>query len=187
MDQQQAKFEGWAVVEMMGHQREIGYVTTEAYGVAVMFRVDQPEIPAQELVLTRPEWGIDPITKAERLLPVGATVRREGIPAKTRLVAPAALYAINPCTEEAARAAILHNVTRQVICIEFPKSRELPAVVGQQKGGEVPSIGIEPLPGTAGSLFAEGSCQECGARPGQEHAECCEEGYEEAQADDEHH
>ena len=28
----QAAFEGWAVVELMGHQKEVGFVTTE--GVA---------------------------------------------------------------------------------------------------------------------------------------------------------
>src|SRR6185503_17566110 len=28
----QANFEGWAIVEMMGHQREIGFVTTQAFG-----------------------------------------------------------------------------------------------------------------------------------------------------------
>lgn len=37
METEQAKFEGWAIVEMMGHRREIGHVTTEAYGVAVLF------------------------------------------------------------------------------------------------------------------------------------------------------
>ena len=48
MDQQvnQAKFEGWARVEVMGHQSHTGFVTTEAYGQAVMFRIDTPEIPA---------------------------------------------------------------------------------------------------------------------------------------------
>lgn len=31
-EQQQAKFDGWAIVDVMGHQRYAGYVTTEAYG-----------------------------------------------------------------------------------------------------------------------------------------------------------
>ena len=31
-EQQQAQFNGWAKVEVMGHQTHIGYVRTEAYG-----------------------------------------------------------------------------------------------------------------------------------------------------------
>jgi hypothetical protein len=30
--EQQATFEGWAVVELFGHSREIGYVKTEYFG-----------------------------------------------------------------------------------------------------------------------------------------------------------
>lgn len=92
---QQAKFEGWAVVEMMGHRKEIGYVTTEAYGTAVMFRVDTPELPPREITLTRPEWD-----SALGTLPAGSKVRREAVPARSVLVAPSSLYAINPCNED---------------------------------------------------------------------------------------
>lgn len=38
-EQTQAKFEGWAIVDVLGHQRYVGYVTTEAYGQAVLFRI----------------------------------------------------------------------------------------------------------------------------------------------------
>lgn len=55
MDQEQSKFEGWAIVEMMGHRREIGYVTTEHYGAASLFRVDSPEVEEREYELKRPE------------------------------------------------------------------------------------------------------------------------------------
>ena len=34
MPEEQAKFEGWAIVEVMGHQKYAGFVTTEAYGGA---------------------------------------------------------------------------------------------------------------------------------------------------------
>jgi hypothetical protein len=30
-EQKQAAFDGWAIVDVMGHQRYVGYVTTEAY------------------------------------------------------------------------------------------------------------------------------------------------------------
>jgi hypothetical protein len=45
--QAQAKFEGWAVVEMMGHQKEIGFVTTEYFGGAViLLDIPQQQLPA---------------------------------------------------------------------------------------------------------------------------------------------
>jgi hypothetical protein len=123
-ESEQAKFEGWAIVEMMGHQREIGFVTTEAYGVAVLFRVDVPDIPEHEFVLTRPEYG-RASDSDERYLPVGARVQRNSSPARSRLISPAAVYAINPCTEEAARTAIANSSTRPLILLEMPKDKIL--------------------------------------------------------------
>lgn len=120
MTEQQAKFEGFAIVELMGHQTEAGFVTTEAYGQAVMFRIDTPELPEREYVLERPEW-VDP-----DYAPAGSKVKREGIPARSRLVSPAAIYAINPCTEEAVRAALERGAHRPLILIEAPKKKELP-------------------------------------------------------------
>lgn len=110
----QAKFEGWAIVEMMGHQKEIGYVTTEYYGQAALFRVDTPELPEREFVLTRPT------STSEGWSPAGSKVKREAMPAKSRLVSPGSLYAVNPCTEEAARTALEHLVARPLILIEAP-------------------------------------------------------------------
>jgi hypothetical protein len=122
VETEQAKFEGWAIVEMMGHQREIGYVTTEAYGVAVLFRVDVPELAPCEYVLKRPEYG-QVNGAAEKYMPAGTKVQREGRSARSRLVSPAAVYAINPCTEEAAREMLLAQTYRKLICLELPQKQ----------------------------------------------------------------
>lgn len=115
----QANFEGWAIVEMMGHRKEIGYVTTQAFGPAVLFRVDTPELPEREFVLTAPEYA-----QIERDLrqwcPAGTKVKRASSPARSCLVAPASLYAMNPCSEAAARTAIERNVERPLIVLELP-------------------------------------------------------------------
>ena len=120
MEQQQAHFEGWAVVEMMGHQREIGFVTTEYFGGAALFRVDTPEIAEREYELKRPDWI------GSRHVPAGSKVKRAAIPAKSRFVAPGALYALTPCTEETARQAIEEMVPRNLILLEI-KQGALPA------------------------------------------------------------
>ena len=126
MTEQQAKFEGWAVVEMMGHQREIGYVTTEYFGGAALFRVDSPEIPEREWELQRPEYRATESGYSE--LPIGTKVKLAAIPAKSRLVAPGALYALTPCTEETARRAIDETKTRPLIVLHLPE-RALPAMI----------------------------------------------------------
>ena len=88
-----AKFEGWAIVELMGHKREIGFVTTEYFGGPALFRIDQPGIPAQEYELTRAEWV------ADMLAGVGTKIQREAVPGKTAYVGQGAISeAVAPAT-----------------------------------------------------------------------------------------
>lgn len=118
----QGNFNGWAIVEMMGHRKEIGFVTTEAFGPAALFRVDQPERPAREYELKRPEW-----IPAAGHLPAGSKVQREAAPARTCYVAPSAIYALNPCNEAAALEALELQYPRPVSLIERGAVAELPA------------------------------------------------------------
>lgn len=123
MEQEQAQFSGWAVVEMMGHQREIGFVTTQTFGQAVLFRIDTPELDEREYTLESPEY-ID-----GGMAPKGTIVKRKAVEGRSRLVSPGALYAINPCTEEAARVAIERTTHRPLILVGLPEGAQLgPAV-----------------------------------------------------------
>lgn len=58
-DVQQSKFEGWAIVEIFGHQRYAGYVTTEAFGQAVLFRVEVPPLAERERIAKHYEYSSD--------------------------------------------------------------------------------------------------------------------------------
>jgi hypothetical protein len=124
MAEQQAHFEGWAVVELFGHGKATGFVTTEYYGAACLFRVDTPEREEREYILERPEYGrsAEDNRFSERLLPVGTKVKRPGTPARTRLVGPSSIFALNPCTEEAARRVIERDEARPLILVELPKN-----------------------------------------------------------------
>jgi hypothetical protein len=105
IEQEQAKFNGYAIVDVLGHQRYVGYVRTEAYGAAVLFRVDVPELPAREYTLKEPQY----VKEAEGLqlwAPVGATVKREATPGYTKLIGAGSIYSISPCDEAAALEAI---------------------------------------------------------------------------------
>ena len=42
------KLNEWAVVERMGHQKKVGFGTTQYYGDKLMFQVDIPELPERE-------------------------------------------------------------------------------------------------------------------------------------------
>jgi hypothetical protein len=138
----QSTFEGWAIVELLGHQREIGFVTTRAFGQAVLFQIDTPELPEREFVLTSPEYtsmGAD----SRSWTPAGAKVKRAASPARSRLVAPGSLYAINPCTELAAREA-LEQIERELILIEAPpRHRRITPPIEDEDDDEFVDMGHE--------------------------------------------
>ena len=125
--QKQSEFTGWAVVELFGHQREVGYVTTEVFGSAVLFRIDTPELPKREWKLEHPEWAEVRDEKGGRTqhVPAGSLVQREGMPARTKLVGPSAIYAITPCTEKAAMKAVEGLIRRELILLELPDKTPL--------------------------------------------------------------
>ncbi len=108
-----AKFEGWAILEMMGHQREIGFITTEYFGATALFRVDVPALEAREYELQNPEW------EGRHMIPAGSKVKRAAVPGRTRFVAPGALYALNPCSETAALKAIEQMRPRAFVVLEL--------------------------------------------------------------------
>ena len=121
--EEQAKFEGWAKVEVMGHQTHIGFVRTEAFGQAVMFRVDQPEFPEREYVLTKPAYTRS--NAGMRWTEAGAKVQRPAIQGCTVLVGAGSIYRILPCSEDAARIAIEESVGSELKLIEPPPDTTL--------------------------------------------------------------
>lgn len=120
MDQVSAVFSGWALVELMGHQREAGFISTQYFGDKAMFQIDVPEIAEREEKLDRPKWADDGV----RLLPVGTVISRSAIEGRTRLVNPHAVYAINPATEEAVRAAVAASERRTMKVISVPEGTQ---------------------------------------------------------------
>lgn len=122
-EQSQATYSGWAVVELFGHSREAGFVTTQYFGSACLFQVDIPELPEREETLKRPDWNDD----GTKLLPVGTVIRREAVPGRTRLIGPGAVYAMNPATEQAVRAALENGMRRKFAVVSMPEVPQLEA------------------------------------------------------------
>lgn len=71
-------FDGWAMLELLGHRRHFGRVTTVTLGGAPMIHI------------VALEWD------------TGAKATKE----REHYYAPSALYGLTPCTEEEARAAV---------------------------------------------------------------------------------
>jgi hypothetical protein len=118
---EQARFEGWAIVEILGHQRYAGYVTTEAYGQAVMFRIDVPALDERERETKQPGYI------GGQYLPAGATVREGAVPGYTKLVGAGSIYCITPSTKEAALKAVESLQPRPLMLVKVPPDRALPA------------------------------------------------------------
>ena len=118
--EQQAQFNGWARVEVLGHQSHIGFVRTEAYGAAVLFRIDTPELPEREYTLEEPAYV------EGRWTPAGAKVQRAASPGVSVLVGAGSIYRIAPCTEAAALAAIERGVRAELKLISLPEAKALP-------------------------------------------------------------
>lgn len=121
MNENQAEFKGFAKVEVMGHQHHTGWVTTEAYGQAVMFRIDRPEIPEHEETLTQYEWV------GEMRCPPGTVVKRAKVEALTVLVGAGSIYRIIPCNEAVAMKSIESEERRPLSVVKLPENAQIAA------------------------------------------------------------
>ncbi len=98
-----AAFEGYAVLELMGHRRLGGYVRETTLAGAAVFRIDIPKKDADCWKTT------DAPTKPET--------------AATQFYGGAALFALTPCRAAMARAVALHA---QPIELTYYEQQELP-------------------------------------------------------------
>lgn len=100
MTEDQVKFENWAIVELFGHSKAVGFVTAVYFGTACLFRVDTPALPERDVELKTAGY-VDGIW-----VPAGSIVRRAAVLGRSKLVGPSAIFGLNPCDEETAMRAI---------------------------------------------------------------------------------
>jgi hypothetical protein len=94
-----AEYEGWAILELLGHRRLAGYVTVVELAGQPMFRLDVP----------------------------GQVYAGEETGQATQFVGPGSLYALTPTTEEMARAVAARNRPAPVHAWELPRPALPPA------------------------------------------------------------
>jgi hypothetical protein len=114
-----ASFEGWAVVEVFGHQRYAGFVSTQTFGQAVLFRVDVPPLEERERETKHYEHH------EGRVVPPGSTVKEAAVQGYTKFFGPGAIYAMTPCTQEVATKAVESLQVRSVSIVALAPERSL--------------------------------------------------------------
>ena len=122
MNEQQtpAEFNGWAIVEVMGHRKLSGFVTTKAFGSAVMFRV---HAPAQEAVTQTIEKRT--YVDGQGYLPAGSkiSVSRDAF---EQWIGVGSIYALTPCSEEQATRLLPQRI---VVLERGEEAKQLAAAI----------------------------------------------------------
>ncbi len=123
---EQTKFEGWAILEIFGHQRYAGYVSTQVFGTAVMFRIDVPALEERERVTKGPEYV------GRQYVPAGTKVQEGAVQGYTKLFGVGAIYGMTPCTQEAAIKAVEGMQERPVMAVALPEAKAIAAAAEEQ-------------------------------------------------------
>lgn len=126
----ESEFSGWAVLEIFGHSKEIGYVSTKYFGGPALFRVDQPPLPERKYVLTSAQWI------GEKLAGVGTEVLREAVPGKTAFVGPSAIFRMTPCSEETAIRAVEELIPAPIKILHLVERKQIPAAEADYSDGQ---------------------------------------------------
>lgn len=124
---QQSHFEGFAILEIFGHQKYAGFVKTEYFGTACMFRCDIPPLPEREKV-TQSGCYVDEAPNLRQWVPPGSTVKTVATEGYSKLFGVGAIYAMTPCDEKAALAAVEKLQPRSLMLVKLPEGKALAAV-----------------------------------------------------------
>jgi hypothetical protein len=116
MPEQQPAFEGWAVLEQMGHNTYAGKISEFVLGGTSLIRIEVPEIPERtEKYQTYEDTPAGCYTRVEKERVI------HGRQAFTKLIGPSSVFAITPCTEEVARAAAEKMRAEPITCVQLPE------------------------------------------------------------------
>jgi hypothetical protein len=125
-ESQQSRFEGFAILEIFGHQKYAGFVKTEYYGTACMFRCDIPPLPERESV-TKGGCYVEGPNFKNQFAPPGSTVKQPATEAYSKLFGVGAIYSMTPCDEKACLAAVAELQPRPLMLVKLPKGKVLAA------------------------------------------------------------
>ncbi len=129
-EQAQSNFEGFAILEIFGHQKYAGYVKTVYYGTACMFQCDVPPLPESEQISkggTYVDFN-DIRGNGRQWVPPGSTVKKPATEAYSKLFGIGAIYSMTPCDEKACLAAVAELQPRPLMLVKLPEGKVIAAV-----------------------------------------------------------
>jgi hypothetical protein len=126
MTEQQSTYEGWAILEIFGHQKYAGFVKTEYFGTACMFRCDVPPLPEREQV-TKGGCYVETDVDSRSWVPPGSKVKKVATIGYTKLFGVGAIYSMTPCDEQAALRAVEEIQPRSLMLVSLPAGKALAA------------------------------------------------------------
>lgn len=113
INSQQSKFEGWAIVNVLGHQQFAGYVTTEHFGQTVLFRVVSPDRESRTRVSKEGEYMRS--FRGYSYAQEGWQISEGPMPATERYIGAGSIYTLEPSTREKVVAALDEASPRPVV------------------------------------------------------------------------
>jgi hypothetical protein len=133
--EQQSTFAGYAILEIFGHQRYAGYVQTQTFGQAVMWRIDVPGLEPRERISTAFDYV------GNTRCPPGTIIREGAVQGYSKLFGSGAIYCCTPCTQEAALKAVEEMQARPLMVVKVPDQPETPLQIewpdGCTQGDEI--------------------------------------------------
>jgi hypothetical protein len=127
MNDQQSSFEGFAILEIFGHQKYAGFVKTVYYGTACMFQCNVPPLPEREQV-TRGGTYTENVAGPEfprQWVPPGSTVKQPATEGYSKLFGVGSIYSMTPCDEKACLAAVAELQPRPLMLVKLPEGKAL--------------------------------------------------------------
>lgn len=116
-------FEGFAVIELFGHKRMAGYVSSQEIGGGSLIRIDVPATEPEPHEIGK--WQEHPTYYAEP----------KPTQAYSKFLGLGAIYGITPCTEEVARrAARAIERSNDPLPVQLPA---LTAAAATEPGGDL--------------------------------------------------
>ncbi len=145
MDQEEAQTlpEMWAVIELFGHQKAAGKLSTQVLGAACLLRLDVPEITRKrrQFDYTQNHWN----------------EFEETTPAHTRFLGVGSIYAINPCAEN-----VVRNILREISAGPI-QEYVMPTIKALPPAGAIDAADTRNSEESDEAEEIEAVCQNCGA------------------------
>ena len=158
MSEGQSEYSGWAILEIFGHQKYAGYVTTQTFGTAVLFRCDVPPLSEREKTTRSGCYLAD-----RSYAPPGSTVKESETPGYSKLFGVGAIYSMTPCDEAAALRAVEELQPRALMLVSLPVGKALGAGALPPHLDELPCCGGNHEEGHSTGCINESGiiCQGC--------------------------